>query len=153
MSLSTHSRAPRAAVVLGWLGVLPIVALAAAVYTGRPLPRDAALSGMMVYGCLILSFLGGAQWGLAIATPQGSGRTLAYRLAISVLPPLAAFCVWYLPFAASLLGLAALFVAWLVYDIATVRDGSAPAWYRALRIQLTSAVVVCLLCASWWGRF
>jgi hypothetical protein len=150
--IPSHSRAPRAAVVLGWLGVLPLAALASAVYAGRPLPRDAALSGLVVYGCLILSFLGGAQWGLAIATPQGSSRTVAYRLAISVLPSLAAFGAWYLPITGSLLGLVALFVAWLIYDIATVRDESAPAWYAALRIQLTSAVVVCLLCASWWGR-
>jgi hypothetical protein len=107
---------------------------------------------MIVYGCLILSFLGGAQWGLAIASSRASGRTHAYRLAISVLSSLAAFCVWYLPITASPLALAALFGAWLVYDIATARDEIAPAWYLALRIQLTSAVVVCLLGASWWGR-
>jgi hypothetical protein len=144
--------APRAAVILGWLGVVPFAAFVLVGYAGRLLPRDAALNGMLVYGCLILSFLGGAQWGLTIAAPKSSGRTYAYRLAISVLPSLAAFCVWYLPIIASLLALAALFVAWLAYDIATARDEIAPAWYPALRIQLTSAVVVCLLGASWLGR-
>lgn len=144
--------APRAVVLLGWLGVVPFAAFVLVVYAGPLLPRDAALNGMIAYGCLILSFLGGAQWGLAIATPQPSGRTHAYRLAISVLPSLAAFCVWYLPITAALLALAALFVGWLVYDIATARDEIAPAWYPALRIQPTSAVVVCLLGASWWGR-
>jgi hypothetical protein len=145
--------APRAAVLLGWLGVVPFAAFVVVVYAGRVLPRDAALNGMLVYGCLILSFLGGAQWGLTIATPQSSGRTHAYRLAISVLPSLAAFCVWHLPITTSLVALAALFIAWLVYEVATARDEIAPAWYPALRIQLTSAVVVCLLSASWLGSY
>lgn len=152
MRPSTKPIAPRAAVLLGWLGVVPFAAFASVAYAEWLLPRDVALNGMIVYGCLILSFLGGAQWGLAIATPQPNGRTLAYRLTVSVLPSLAAFCVWYLPITASLLALAALFVAWLIYDIAAARDEIAPAWYPALRIQLTSAVVVCLLGASWWGR-
>lgn len=48
--------APRAAVLLGWLGVVPFAAFVLVVYAGRLLPRDATLDGMIVYRCLILSF-------------------------------------------------------------------------------------------------
>ena len=107
------------------------------------------MSGLVLYGAIILSFMGGAQWGLSMVT---GGSTMRTRLAISVLPALAAFGLWFLPATGALLGLAAVFVALLLYDIATARAGAAPAWYPALRIQLTSAVVICLLLASLIGN-
>ncbi len=142
------SHIPRPAFVLGWLGVIPFAAFALLVVTGGVLPRGSATSGLVLYGTIILSFMGGAQWGLSMVTGGGAMRT---RLAISVLPALAAFGLWFLPATEALLGLAAVFVALLLYDIATARVGAAPAWYPALRIQLTSAVVICLLSASLIG--
>ena len=143
------SHIPRPAFVLGWLGVIPFAAFALLAVTGGVLPHGSAMSGLVLYGAIILSFMGGAQWGLSMVT---GGSTLRTRLAISVLPALAAFGLWFLPAAGALLGLAAVFVALLLYDIATVRAGAAPEWYPALRIQLTSAVVICLLLASFIGN-
>jgi hypothetical protein len=76
----------------------------------RALSRGAAISGLVLYGAIIISFMGDAQWGLAMV-----------RLAISVLPPLSAFGLWFLPATPAMLGLAAVFVAFLLYDIATSR--------------------------------
>ena len=73
------------------------------------------------------------------------------RLAVSVLPALAAFGLSFLPAQPALLGLAAVFVALLLYDISTAREGGAPAWYPALRVQLTGAVVLCLLLPAFFG--
>jgi Protein of unknown function (DUF3429) len=143
------SHIPRPAFVLGWLGVIPFAAFALLAVTGGVLPHGSAMSGLVLYGAIILSFMGGAQWGLSMVT---GGSTMRTRLAISVLPALAAFGLWFLPAAGALLGLAAVFVALLLYDIATARAGAAPAWYPALRIQLTSAVVICLLLASLIGN-
>jgi hypothetical protein len=143
------SHIPRPAFVLGWLGVIPFAAFALLAVTGGVLPHGSAMSGLVLYGAIILSFMGGAQWGLSMVT---SGSTMRTRLAISVLPALAAFGLWFLPAAGALLGLAAVFVALLLYDIATARAGAAPEWYPALRIQLTSAVVICLLLASFIGN-
>jgi hypothetical protein len=137
--------------VLGWLGVIPFAAFALSLATGDVLPRGAAMSGLVLYGAIILSFMGGAQWGLAMVTTRDIPGDMEARLAISVLPALAAFGLWFLPATAALLGLAAVFVALLLYDIATARAGAAPAWYPALRIQLTSAVVICLLLAALIG--
>jgi hypothetical protein len=140
------SHIPRPAFVLGWLGVIPFAAFALLAVTGGV---GSAMSALVLYGAIILSFMGGAQWGLSMVT---GGSTMGTRLAISVLPALAAFGLWFLPATGALLGLAAVFVALLLYDIATARAGAAPAWYPALRIQLTSAVVICLLLASFIGN-
>ncbi|MGB9164226.1 MAG: DUF3429 domain-containing protein, partial [Rhodomicrobium sp.] len=128
------SHIPRPAFVLGWLGVIPFAAFALLAVTGGVLPHGSAMSGLVLYGAIILSFMGGAQWGLSMVT---GGSTLRTRLAISGLPALDAFGLWFLPAAGALLGLAAVFVALLLYDLATARAGAAPEWYPALRIHLT----------------
>jgi hypothetical protein len=134
--------------VLGWLGVLPFAAFMVLVITGAVMPRTAAVNALVLYGVVITSFMAGAQWGLAMVAARGGATTIGPRLATSVLPALAAFGLWYLPPAPALIGLAATFCALLMVDIATARRGDAPAWYPALRAQLTVAVVACLLLAT-----
>lgn len=142
---------PRSALVLGWLGVIPFFSLALLASVGGVLLPGAAMSGLVLYGSIILSFMGGAHWGLAMtAVGNGSGVS-ATRLAISVLPALAGFGLSFLPSVPALVGLSAAFIALLVYDVAAARGGAAPAWYPALRFQLTGAVVLCLLVAVEFG--
>jgi Protein of unknown function (DUF3429) len=143
---------PRIALLLGWLGVVPFVALGLATVIADQQAAASASSALVLYAAVILSFMGGAQWGLAMVTGVNEPPVLARRLAISVLPALAAFALAILPARAALTGLAAVFLALLAYDIATARAGIAPAWYPALRIQLTTAVVFCLLVAVGLGR-
>lgn len=150
--MQAASNIPRPALVLGWLGVLPFAAFALLSASGGVLRPGAAASALVLYGVVILSFMGGAQWGLAMAMTRGGATAMGPRLAISVLPALAAFGLWFAPPAMALIGLAGVFVALLAYDIATARAGAAPSWYPALRMQLTSAVVVCLLLGAALGR-
>ncbi len=102
----------------------------------------------MLYGAVILSFMGGVQWGLAmLATMQAkSGRKHpdAAHLAISVCPALVGWIAALLGPASGLALLATGFVALLVFDLWTVRRELAPRWYAPLRIQLTVAVVILL---------
>ena len=151
MPLSSTSRIPRPAFVLGWLGVLPFAALTLLAVTGGGLPDAGAMSWLVQYGLIILSFMGGAQWGLAMRAANSDDGVEGWRLAISVFPALAAFSLSFLPAGAALLGLAGAFVALLGYDVSAARAGVAPAWYPALRLQLTAAVVVCLLIAATFG--
>jgi NAD(P)-dependent dehydrogenase (short-subunit alcohol dehydrogenase family) len=78
---------------------------------------DASVKGwsaavLLAYGASILSFLGGIQWGLAVARPGGAG--LAVRLALSVVPSLAAWLALLLPVRPGLLVRAASLAAcWL----------------------------------------
>ena len=74
------SHIPRPAFVLGWLGVIPFAAFALLAVTGGVLPHGSAMSGLVPYGAIILSFMGGAQWGLSMVTGGGTLRT---RLAIT----------------------------------------------------------------------
>jgi len=76
---------------------------------------------------------------------------MGVRLTISVLPALAAFGLSFLRPTPALLGLAAAFVALLVFELATANSDAGPSWYPALRVQLTGAVVVCLLITAFLG--
>jgi len=142
---------PRSALALGWLGVVPFAILAAVSVAGPPSIAAAATAALVLYGVVILSFMGGAQWGLALASAEDIAAR-ARRFAISTAPALAAFGASFLPAPYALAGLALGFIALLAYDLAAARRGVAPGWYPALRVQLTSAVVLCLSAALVLGK-
>jgi Protein of unknown function (DUF3429) len=150
----SHTAIPLPALVLGAAGVIPVVATALQVATGWPLsPRltGPALYNLTIYAGVILSFLGGVQWGLALAQPTSGGARDWRRYGISVLPSLAAWAGLWLAARNGLLVLAASFVAALVYDLWTVRLGEAPLWYGRLRIGLTAVVVGAVLAVVMFG--
>jgi hypothetical protein len=96
-----------------------------------------------VYGALVLSFLGGIRWGMAMGPLYGSERTEGF--VISVLPPLAA---WVSLVMSSFEGQALLIAAFLLQawlDVRAVGEGRAPIWFAPLRIRLTAAAVVALV--------
>ncbi len=152
MPMGPTSIIPRSAFALGWLGVLPFVALSLLAVTGGVLPAGDAMRVLVTYGLIILSFMGGAQWGLAMQAAGSQDGANGAGLGISVLPALVAFGLSFLPAGPGLLGLSAAFVALLGYELWTSRAGTAPAWYPALRLQLTGAVVICLLTTAMLGR-
>jgi len=142
---STESNAaPPVALWLGAAGALPFVAAAAAVLLADPW-RGPALLALMTYGAVILSFLGGIRWGLAIA---GGQRGRALDLFVSVCPSLVAWGALLLPAGMGIPVLAAAFVVMLGLDRAAARRGAAPAWYPRLRTPLTAVVVAALLTAA-----
>lgn len=138
------SGTPAAPFWLGWAGVLPFAALAFAAVTRLSFPIEPARL-LIGYGSAILSFMGGAQWGLATAAGQGSGGAPPRRFAVSVVPALVAWPALFLPPPHALATLALGFAALCAYDIGTVRRGEAPGWYGRLRMQLTAAVVILLM--------
>ena len=133
---------PAAARWLGLGGLVPF-ALAALVGLAADAPlRDLALRSLLAYGAVILSFLGGVRWGLAMAAPE----RLWGPLSISVLPALLGWIALLLPPSTALLTLALGFAAMLAADM---KLAAAPAWYRALRLPLTLGAVVALLLGQW----
>ena len=133
---------PRPALLLGWAGVIPFALLtAASVLDIHPWSLEPTMA-LRAYGACILSFMGGAQWGLLL--PREGGHAPFFRYVISVLPALLAFLCLLLPSKPGLIGLIVGFLALLAYDLSTVRQGLAPRWYSSLRVQLTLAVVVLL---------
>lgn len=146
---TTPLRPPKTALILGWAGVVPFwgLALASALRWNLPLIADerAALVG---YGAIILSFMAGVQWGLAMRAPDAPDGPATQRLLmLSVLPAIAAWFTLLATPAAALIILAGLFVALLTVDFRVIAQGMAPSWYRSLRIQLTAAVILALAVA------
>mgnify|MGYP000067787154 CR=1 FL=1 len=137
-------KAPLAAVITGWVGVIPFVAGA----IGPMVISDFGLAAFIafatsVYGALVLSFLGGIRWGMAMGPLYGSERTTGFLL--SLVPPAAAWLALVLSGLEGQALLIAAFIlqAWL--DVRAVGEGRAPLWFAPLRIRLTAAAVVALL--------
>jgi len=143
---------PKAALVLGWAGVVPFAAGGLAVMTGTGPIRDGVwvLVPLLAYGAVILSFLGGVRWGLALRVRPEEAQARA--LALSVLPSLVGWvglCLYAHPGVAVMVLIAG-HVVQGAYDVAAAREGLAPAWYGRLRIQLTAAAALALTFA-WIG--
>lgn len=134
---------PRGAMILGWSGVLPFVGLAAALAVGLGGP-DQVSDVLRLYGSIILSFMGGVHWGVAIL--RNDDRLSAY--AVSVVPALWAFALAFTPATIAFSGLVVGFVGLLIYDVGCVGRGHLPEWYGRLRQWLTLAVCACLVAAA-----
>ncbi len=102
------------------------------------------------YGAIILSFLGGIQWGFATRNvPVGNEHiALLRRLSMSVLPSLMAWAALLVPRETGLLVLAGAFLLVFASDIRAARMNAAPGWYPSLRMPLTFLVVASILGAS-----
>jgi hypothetical protein len=130
---------PFAALALGLAGLIPFVA-GAALPVFAPNQFGLDVEGILaIYAAVILSFMGGVHWGLALKDGITSGYVA------SVLPALAAWgAVAFLARDAAFVVLIAAFLGLLAYDIAVISSGRAPPWYRPLRIGLTTVVAACL---------
>lgn len=146
MTDSSPADIPSAARWLGVAGLIPFIALTAAILGVGGLENGRALPALIAYGAVILTFLGGVQWGLSIAKPAGVDATWP-RLTVSILPSLAAWAVLFMPPDVGLLALTAAFAAVLAFDIAWSRRGWSPSWYPRLRIALSLVVIGCLIVA------
>jgi hypothetical protein len=118
-------------------------------------PRAFVVQALPGYGAVILSFLGGIHWGMAIAGPvappataTAAGRRLGRRLAWSVVPSLVGWAALLVPPVAGLFVLAAAFAVQLGIDLRATKRGAAPAWYPRLRVPLTLVVVASLAVAA-----
>lgn len=147
---------PFPALALGLAGLIPFVATAVQISFGWPLsPRltGPALYHLTIYGAVILSFLGGVQWGYVAMQPARERLASWRRYTFAILPSLAAWGALWLTGRNSLLLLAGAFVLALFYDLWTASAGEAPRWYGRLRLGLTAVVLVCLLAAIQLGPF
>ena len=146
----------RDATILGYLGLLPFAACMAVLW-GSPWAFPPAFAGgwlhwTMLYAAIILSFMGGARWSLAmLGEGKRPGAPMSGLLA-AVAPALLAwiavvpegFVPITLPYSARLALLGVGFAALWVEDQHGVRAGEAPAWYGRLRTRLTFWVLVSL---------
>jgi len=129
-------RAKATAWGLALAGLIPFVGCAVMVVAGAG-DREVWLGPLIAYAAVILSFLGGARWGRALAEPVPDASTLI----LSNLPAVAAWLT-FLPQVPDTLQVGVLIaglVAMLIWDWQ-----SAPGWYRALRLTATAGAILSL---------
>lgn len=128
-----NEQAQQTAIRLAWAGLAPFILSAALGVIG--FYQAIALQSFLVYSAVILSFLGGTHWGLAMRDgfdkPQG-------RLIICMAPSLIAWlAVAFTPTLVALVILAMFHMIWMRYDIQAVTDD----WYVKMRRPITFVVV------------
>lgn len=131
---------PRAAALLGYAGAIPFVAMAVIVFFLYPRAEAVAVLEVQIgYGAVILSFLGGIRWALAMLFPEDP--LLLRRLAAATAPALIGWGALFMPSAWGLIVLIAAFWAQAAADLRATRDNEAPRWFGGYRVRLTIFVV------------
>jgi Protein of unknown function (DUF3429) len=142
--METEASAPAPLWTIALLALAPFPILAAFYAYGAPSSAAQALSAVLTWSALVLSFLGGVRWGLESSRPSPRW----YRLSASVLSSIAA---WFLLMALDELGaawviggfMAAFILQWL-FDHAAP---DVPARYPRLSTVLTAGACVSLAAA------
>jgi hypothetical protein len=92
----------------------------------------------MSYSAVILSFLGGIHWGVAM---RDRAFVSDARLAVCMLPSLIAWLSLMLPINLGLIVSLVAFLVWWAWDRTAIEDPD----YRRLRLHLTAVVSLCHL--------
>ena len=123
---------PRVVLIYGLLGLTPFFAPP---LLGGLFPDHAALASraLALYGGLILSFLGGARWALAVRQDRVDARIVS----LAMIPTLVALAVLLLPADLRAAQLAVLALALLIHGAWDVWSSGLPDWYPRLRLVLT----------------
>lgn len=140
---------PLVPLALGAGGLIPFVALAGIEAAGLApfgLSPDFIHAALATYGALIVSFLGGIRWGLAVGMTDQRAARVEYVL--SVVPQLLAWFSLAFPAPWDLRALAGIVIALGFIDYALVRNGKAPAWFGRLRLGLSAGAGFSLLLAG-----
>jgi hypothetical protein len=134
---------PRAALWLGIAGALPFWLAAFSFFTGFAMTEGQSIAVVLAYGGLMLAFLGGIRWGVALGTATERRRTQELiGGAMPVLMGLAAF------FLAPPIGLSLIIIVLFIQALADVMSAdrdALPGWFGRLRALLTVLAVIPVL--------
>ncbi len=153
MERGQSNRIPESAAALGYAGALPFVLAAAGVWMLDESARPTAIAVLLGFALMILSFMGGVRWGLAM---RFEGGPTFPQLLISVIPAAIAFVVYLTGvfwgqtgpvLIAQFVILIVAFAGLLWSDFLATRQGEAPSWYPGLRVPLTILVEASLVAA------
>ncbi len=129
---------------LGHAGLLPFVVGAALVWLVQGEARVYAAMALAAYAALIVSFLGGIHWGLAMRQPEAPPATLAW----GVVPSLVAWPAVIMPAYAGLVLLGLMLLVCYAVDRRSYPRLGAAAWLT-LRFRLSAvASLACFIGAA-----
>ena len=132
----TTTRIPRPVLIYGLLGLIPFL-VPPLIAMATPAHADILGLVVLVYGALILSFLGGARWGQEVLRPVPRAGIIT----LAILPTLAGFGLLLASSIArpsQLTAMAALLALHLVWDAGAT---DVPKWYPRLRLLLTLGAI------------
>jgi hypothetical protein len=104
---------------------------------------------MNTYAAVILSFLGGIQWGLGVSIAETAPLSAQTLFGLSIVPSLLAWAMLFVPQAnAQVMVAISLFgFVWMV-DAMLFLQKLIPQWFFRLRCIITAIVVTCLIFAT-----
>lgn len=143
-SSPTGTPLPRWAARLGYAGLIPFVALAAAAWLAPVAHRAQVAFALLAYGATIASFLGAIHWGLAMRgplTPQPG------PFVWGVFPSLVAWVALLLPLSQGLVTMALLLGICLAVDRRSYPAYGLGDWL-GMRLHLTVVAALCMLAGS-----
>ena len=139
----------RIAWFLAFAGAVPFLLATGALFVSDASSvRVPAITALVTYCAVILSFLAGIEWGLAIRDESGTDATRVVALGLSSVSSLAAWAVLWLPSPTWQVGSSlALFVAVWAADEWMAGRGLLPTWFVDLRTAVTVLVAITLAVA------
>ena len=141
------TRCPPVVLAYGLAGLIPFWA-APAVMLALPAWALAAAVAQAAYAALILSFLGGARWGMAVK----DGPPDAVTMGLAMTPTLAGLALLLFLHGTPNLQLIALAAALTLAWMWDLRAADAPGWFARLRGLLTLGAVASLCLGSALAR-
>lgn len=138
------SQIPATAAWLGGGGLIPFIGCAVVAVLDPGVLGVQAIEVAILYGAVILSFLGGVFWGVAVfGKVEAEDRD--HLLVVGVLPSLVAWFATFLPNPVASVSLSVAFLAVLVADRWAAQRRWVPGWWMRLRMRLSVVVFLCLV--------
>jgi hypothetical protein len=134
---------PRVPLLLGLGGVVPFAFFAGALLFGFPVIAGfSSLHALIVYAAVILSFLGGVEWGVGLIKVTEAERNP--RFIGSVVPAITAWIAALNPGWYALVLLLIICIAMGLRDQTLFKRDPIQKWYPKLRLILSVLVAICL---------
>jgi hypothetical protein len=159
MQHDNHVISSKVATTYGFWGLAPFAALALCtwIFPSNTAWHAQIVTAQILYGGVVLSFLGAVHWGVALSWPRMPKTQLWQVYGWGVLPPLLAWVALLLPsqhlallfLITDLLLCLVVDAHWLRQYVGLTRSGDEFAektrlWYMSLRIRLTLGATLCL---------
>ena len=131
---------------LALAGSLPFIVGAAILWFGPVAYAGSTVQAIITYAAVILSFLGGIQWGIGISVCESAPKSAQSLFLLSVVPSLLSWAMLFIDAAgAKLIVAVCLFGFVWVIDALLLLQKLIPNWFFRLRCIITFIVIVSLL--------
>lgn len=139
--MRTTPNRPPAALWLGVFGAIPFIVLVLVGAFVEPSWNILLGKSLTAYAALILTFLGGIQWGSVMSASNETGHKNTSRYVVSIIPVLISWSSLLTAQRTSFWLLIAGFLLALLINLQAVSSGLLPEWYRQVRIPLSLVVI------------